>query len=301
MSNGLCQDRIAVVTGAGRGLGRSHAMMLAAEGAKVVVNDVGGDVHGNDADAGPAEAVAAEITAAGGTAVANTADISSWSGAESLIQQAIDTFGGIDVVVNNAGIVRDRMLATMSEEEWDRVIDVNLKGTFLTSRHAAGYWRSQVKGGAEVSGRIINTSSPSGIYGNVGQTNYGASKAGVATFTITASRELANYGVTVNAIAPMALSRMTESLGDVFDGDEGPVLGDPALVSSVVTYLASADAGDITGRVFTPCGAYLAVADGWRRGPSTDPVASPAEVGPVMRSLLADALPNCDMNGLPLD
>ena len=210
---GLCEGRVCIVTGAGRGIGREHSLMLAEQGAKVVVNDLGGSMDGEGHEAGPAQQVVDEIKAMGGEAVANTDDISDWAGAEKLVQQAIDSFGRLDVLINNAGILRDRMLANMSEAEWDAVIKVHLKGTAGPSHFAAAYWREQSKAGNEVDGRIINTSSPSGIYGNVGQTNYGAAKAGIASFTIIAAMELARYGVTVNAIAPAALTRMTENLG----------------------------------------------------------------------------------------
>ncbi|MEY4115400.1 MAG: hypothetical protein RIQ32_159, partial [Actinomycetota bacterium] len=199
----LCEGRVVIVTGSGRGIGREHALSLAKHGAFVVVNDLGAGVDGKGGDASPAQQVVNEIEAMGGKAIANGDDISSWDGAERLIKTAVETFGDLHAVVNNAGILRDRMLANMSEEEWDAVIKVHLKGTFAPSRHAAAYWRDQSKAGKPVDGRIINTSSVSGIYGNVGQTNYGAAKAGIAAFTTIASLELARYGVTVNAVAPV--------------------------------------------------------------------------------------------------
>src|SRR5581483_2936031 len=208
----LCEGRICVITGAGRGIGREYALMLAAHGAHVVVNDLGGDRTGSGTDTGPAQQVVDEITAAGGAAVANTDDISTWDGAKALVEQAVQVFGGLDVVVNNAGILRDRMLVNMSEEDWDSVIQVHLKGTFAVARHAGAYWRDRTKAGETNDARIINTTSVSGIYGNIGQANYGAAKAGIAGFTIIAARELGRYGVTVNAIAPGALTRMTEDL-----------------------------------------------------------------------------------------
>ena len=209
----LCEGRVAIVTGAGRGIGREHALSLARHGAKVVVNDLGGNMDGTGADASPAQQVVDEIEGMGGEAVANGDNVASWDGAEAMIRQAIDTFGDLHVVVNNAGILRDRVLANMTEAEWDAVIAVHLKGTFAPSRHAAAYWREQAKAGKPVSGRIINTTSVSGIYGNPGQTNYGAAKAGIAAFTNIAAMELARYGVTVNAVGPVALTRMTEGLG----------------------------------------------------------------------------------------
>ncbi len=209
---GMCDGRVCIVTGGGRGLGREYSLALAREGASVVVNDLGGSRDGTGTDAGPAQAVVDEIVAAGGVAVANTDDVSDWAGAERLVNQAITVFGRLDVLVNNAGILRDRMLANMTEEEWDSVIKVHLKGTFAPSRHAAAYWKERHKAGEGNDARIINTTSVSGIYGNPGQTNYGAAKAGIAGFTIIAARELARYGVTVNAIAPGALTRLTEDL-----------------------------------------------------------------------------------------
>src|SRR5688572_27263348 len=210
----LCEGRVAIVTGAGRGLGREHALLLAAHGAKVVVNDIGAGIDGSGRDASLAGEVVTMIKEAGGEAIANGEDVSDWKGAKAMIEAAVATFGKLDILINNAGILRDRMLANMEEREWDDVLKVHLKGTFAPSRHAAAYWRDESKRiGGPAKGRIINTSSTSGIYGNVGQTNYGAAKAGIAAFTIIAARELARYGVTVNAIAPAALTRMTEDLG----------------------------------------------------------------------------------------
>jgi len=208
----FCEDRVVIVTGAGRGIGREHALMLAAHGARVIVNDLGGSRDGTGADQGPAAEFVSEIRAAGGEAIANADDVSDFGAAKCMIEQAVDEFGRLDAVVNNAGILRDRMLVNMEEAEWDAVIQVHLKGTFAPSRHAAAYWRERSKAGQPVDARIINTSSVSGIYGNPGQTNYGAAKMGIAAFTIIAARELARYGVTVNAVAPGALTRMTEDL-----------------------------------------------------------------------------------------
>ena len=289
----MCEGRVCIVTGAGRGLGREYAQLLAAHGAKVVVNDLGGGRDGTGADAGPAQEVVDEITGAGGEAVANTDDISSWDGAAQLVQQAIDTFGRLDVLVNNAGILRDRMIFSMTEEEWDAVIRVHLKGTFAPSRHAAAYWREQSKAGEKVDGRLVNTTSVSGLYANVGQTNYGAAKAGIATFTQIAAQELGRYGVTVNAIAPGALTRLT---GDLEMSDEIRRNFDPAWVAPVITWLASPDSVDITGQVIEASGLVLAVAEGWHRGPSTEPVESPEEVGPLVRKLVADARPRTMFN-----
>jgi NAD(P)-dependent dehydrogenase (short-subunit alcohol dehydrogenase family) len=288
VSDRMCEGRVCIVTGAGRGLGREYALLLAAHGAKVVVNDLGGSRDGTGADAGPAQEVVDEITGAGGEAVANTDDISSWDGAAQFVQQAIDTFGRLDVLVNNAGILRDRMIFSMTEEEWDAVIRVHLKGTFAPSRHAAAYWREQSKAGEKVDGRLVNTTSVSGLYANVGQTNYGAAKAGIATFTQIAAQELGRYGVTVNAIAPGALTRLT---GDLEISDEIRRNFDPAWVAPVITWLASTDSADVTGQVIEANGLVLAIAEGWHRGPTTKPVESPDEVGPLVRKLVADARP----------
>jgi NAD(P)-dependent dehydrogenase (short-subunit alcohol dehydrogenase family) len=287
-SERMCEGRVCIVTGAGRGLGREYALSLAAHGATVVVNDLGGSRDGVGADAGPAQEVVDEITAAGGEAAANTDDISSWDGAAHLIEQAIETFGRLDVLVNNAGILRDRMVFSMTEDEWDDVIRVHLKGTFAPSHHAAAYWRERSKAGDAVDGRLVNTTSVSGLYANVGQTNYGAAKAGIATFTQIAAQELARYGVTVNAVAPGALTRLT---GDLEITDEIRRNFAPTWVAPVITWLASPDSADVTGQVIEASGLVLAVAEGWHRGPSTKPVESPDEVGPIVRKLVGDARP----------
>jgi NAD(P)-dependent dehydrogenase (short-subunit alcohol dehydrogenase family) len=271
--------------------------MLASQGAKVVVNDVGGSREGTGHSGGPAHDVVAEIEAQGGQAVANEDDISSWDGAGTVVKQAIDTYGTIDVVVNNAGILRDRMLVNMTEEEWDSVVKVHLKGTFGVSRFAAAYWRERSKKGETNDARIINTTSPSGIYGNAGQTNYGAAKAGIASFTIIAAMELERYGVTVNAIAPTALTRMTEDLGLGGADEATKAAMDPRWIAPLCTWLASPQSAGVTGRVFEASGAYLAVAEGWHRGPSASAVDDPEEVDAVVRKLLADARPNANMFG----
>ena len=279
----LCEGRVCVVTGAGRGIGREHALMLAEHGAAVVVNDLGAAVDGRGADTGPAEAVVDEIEARGGAAVANTDDVSTLPGAQRLVDQAVEAFGGLDVVVNNAGILRDRMLVNMSEEEWDAVIRVHLRGTFAPSRVAAAYWRDRSKAGERNDARIVNTTSASGIWGNVGQVNYG---------TVIAARELGRYGVTVNAIAPGALTRMTENLG--FDEARGARL-DPHWIAPVCTWLASTRSAGVTECVFVASGERLALAEGWHLGPSAAPVADPAEVDAVARRLLAEARPHATM------
>ena len=261
---GLCDGRVAIVTGAGRGIGREHALSLARHGARVVVNDLGGSVDGTGGDLTPAQQVVDEITGAGGEAVANGADISSWEGAQSLVNAAIEHFGELHVLVNNAGILRDRMLTNMTEQEWDSVIKVHLKGTFGPARWAAAYWREQVKAGQTVDGRIINTTSVSGIYGNPGQSNYGAAKAGIAAFTIIAAIELGRYGVTVNAVAPVALTRMTEGLGHMAaESEQEREMRSPRWIAPIVTWLASTESKGVTGRVFEASGDTLAVAEGW--------------------------------------
>jgi NAD(P)-dependent dehydrogenase (short-subunit alcohol dehydrogenase family) len=297
----LCEGRICIVTGAGNGIGREHAKLLAAHGAKVVVNDLGGSMDGTGASAGPAQAVADEIVAAGGEAVANTDDISDWDGAKRLVDQAIDTFGGLDVVINNAGILRDRMLVNMEEAEWDAVIKVHLKGTFAPSRHAAAYWRDRAKAGEQNDARIINTTSVSGIYGNPGQTNYGAAKMGIAAFTIIAARELKRYGVTVNAVAPGALTRLTEPLQTRELSEAERQAMSPRWIAPLVTWLASSESRDVTGRVFEASGRVLAVAEGWHRGPTVAPIDDPLQIGPVLLDLVKRARKNAGMDGKELD
>ena len=284
------------MTGAGRGIGREYALMLAHHGAKVVVNDFGGARDGSGADAGPAQEVADEIIAAGGEAVAHVGDVSSLADANTMVQLAIDTFGGLDVLVNNAGILRDRMLFSMTEDEWDSVIKVHLKGTWAPCRVAAEYWRNRAKEGHTNDARIVNTTSVSGIYGNPGQTNYGAAKAGIAGFSLIAAEELVRYGVTVNAVAPGALTRLTEDLGlpEEMVGRFGP-----EWVAPVITWLASAQSAGVTGQVIESSGQILGIAEGWRRGPNTDnPPTDPSEVDAVVRELLSRAAPRTKMSEL---
>src|SRR5919112_140340 len=298
----LVEGRVCIVTGAGRGIGREHALMLASHGAKVVVNDLGGAVDGSGSDLSPAEQVVEEIKGMGGEAVANADSVADWEGAQRLVNTAIETFGRLDVVVNNAGILRDRMLTNMTEEEWDAVIAVHLKGTFAPSRWAAAYWRERSKEGLTNDARIINTSSPSGIFGNVGQTNYGAAKAGIASFTVIAAMELARYGVTCNAIAPVARTRMTENLGGA---SSQPVEADkfdrmaPENISPLVVWLGSPESKDITGRVFQVAGGMIRVAEGWHGGPvaNQDDRWDPAELGKIVPDLVAKARPNANMMG----
>ncbi len=293
---GICDGRVCIVTGAGRGIGREYALMLASEGAGVLVNDLGGSREGSGTDLSPAEDVVAEITASGGRAEPNYSDVSSFDGALGMIEQAVETFGRLDVLINNAGILRDRMLTNMSEAEWDAVINVHLKGTFAPSHHAAAHWRGLAKAGEDVDARIINTTSVSGIYGNAGQSNYGTAKAGIAAFSYIASLELERYGVTVNAIAPAAVTRMTEDLQMAAPGDAAEKLG-PRWVAPVVTWLASSHSRAVTGRVIEASGAVLAVAEGWHRGPSADAVEDPLAAGEIIENLLINARPPADMNG----
>jgi NAD(P)-dependent dehydrogenase (short-subunit alcohol dehydrogenase family) len=262
-----------------------------------VVNDIGAGVDGSGGDISPAQQVVNEIEAMGGKAVANGDDISTWEGAERLINTAIETFGDLHVVVNNAGILRDRMMVNMTEDEWDAVIKVHLKGTFAPSRFAAAYWRDRSKAGHEVDARIINTSSVSGIYGNVGQTNYGAAKAGIAALTTIAALELSRFGVTVNAVAPVALTRMTENLGPAPETEEEREARSPKWIAPIVTWLASTESKAITGRVFEASGQVLAIAEGWHRGPTHEPVADPTVLGPIVEGLMSTARKNAGMDG----
>ena len=259
--------KIAIVTGAGRGIGREHALALARAGAKVLVNDLGGSLGGEGADAAPAEQVVEEIRGLGGEAAADNENVADFAGAERMVRHAIDDLGGLDILVNNAGILRDRMLVNMDEAEWDAVINVHLKGHFAPTRHAAGYWRERSKSGEAVRGRVINTSSPSGVFGNVGQANYGAAKAGIAAFTQIAAQELGRYGVTVNCIAPNARTRMTEqAFGEIPPPEEGFDPMDPANMSPVVVALCADEAQEITGQCFFVYGGAVNVLQGWSPG-----------------------------------
>ena len=294
--SGICEGRVVIVTGAGRGIGRGHALEFAAQGAKVVVNDLGARVDGTGADAGPANEVVESIHAMGGEAIANGEDVSDSDGAKRLIDAAVQRFGRLDVLVNNAGILRDRMLINMTPEEWDAVIRVHLRGTYAPAHHAAVYWRERAKAGEANDARIINTSSSSGIYGNPGQANYGAAKAGIAAFTIITAMELGRYGITVNAIAPGALTRMTEGLRP---GREGPKPGEfdsrsPDNIAPLVVWLGSPESAGITGRVFNVAGGMISVAEGWHPGPGVDKGDrwDPAELGAVIPGLVERAAPN---------
>ena len=258
--------KVAIVTGAGRGIGRAHAFALAAAGAKVVVNDLGATLSGEGTDLTPADQVAAEIRTAAGEAIPDGENVADFEGAGRLVAHAIAELGGLDIVVNNAGILRDRMLVNMAEDEWDAVIAVHLKGHFAVTHHAAAHWRERAKAGEPVRARVINTSSPSGLFGNVGQTNYGAAKAGIAAFTIIAAQELARYGVTVNCLAPNARTRMTEQTFDLDAPPESFDPLDPANISPVVVALCADDAQDITGQVFHIWGGAVNALEGWSPG-----------------------------------
>jgi NAD(P)-dependent dehydrogenase (short-subunit alcohol dehydrogenase family) len=266
---GLFDGKVAIVTGAGRGIGRSHALLLASEGAAVVVNDLGGSAEGAGNDATPAQQVVDEITTKGGRAVANYDSVSSWKGAETMVQQAVDTFGGLDVLINNAGILRDKMSFNMDEAEWDAVVDVHLKGHFAPSRFAASYWRSKSKEtGEPANAKIVNTASESGLYGNAGQANYAAAKAGIASMTIVMARELERIGVRVNAIAPVARTRLTETVagaGDFMKAKEGEFdRFAPENISAVVGWLASDLSDGVTGQVVKVMGGHVQLLRGWR-------------------------------------
>lgn len=258
-------QKVAVVTGAGRGIGRAEALALAAEGATVVVNDIGVAADGSGADASLAQQVVDEIASAGGSAVANTDDVASWAGGEAIVGQAVDTWGRLDILVNNAGFLRDAMSFNLDEDDWDSVVTVHLKGHAATSRAAGRHWRARAKAGEPVSGRIVNTASEAGLYGNPGQLNYVAAKAGIAAMTISLARELGRYGVTVNAVAPRARTRMTEAvLGDFAAAKEGAFdEWDPANIAPVVMWLAGDDAADISGQVFVVFANRVHLMGGW--------------------------------------
>ena len=289
----ICEGRVALVTGAGRGLGREHALELARQGAKVVVNDLGAAADGVGASADPANEVVALIREMGGEAVPNGDDVADFEGARRMVQQAIDTFGGLDILVNNAGFLRDRMLVNTAEDEWDAVIRVHLKGHFAPLRHASAYWRAEAKAGRTRAARVVNTSSGAGLQGSVGQATYSAAKAGIAGLTLVAAHELARYGVTVNALAPAARTRMTEAaFAETMAAPEsGFDAMDPSNVSPVVAWLASEDSAEVTGQVIEVEGGKICIEEGWRHGPTLDIgrrwVSS--EVGAAVRDLLAKA------------
>ena len=294
--SGLCEGRVVIVTGAGRGIGRGHALEFARQGARVVVNDLGTELDGRGSSSGPAGEVVDAIRAIGGEAVADGEDVADWEGAARLVRGALDRFGRLDAVVNNAGFLRDRMFVSASHEEWDAVVRVHLRGHFCVSRHACEYWRAQSKAGEAVDARIINTSSGAGLQGSVGQSAYAAAKAAIAALTLVQAAELGRYGVTANAIAPAARTRMTETIfaeqmarpeGESFDQAA------PENVAPLVVWLGSAESKQVTGRVFEVSGGAISVADGWREGPRVDKGArwEPDEIGPVVVDLLKKAVP----------
>jgi NAD(P)-dependent dehydrogenase (short-subunit alcohol dehydrogenase family) len=291
--SGIAEGRVVIVTGAGRGIGRAHALAFAREGAHVVVNDIGTGLDGSGASTDPAQSVVDEIEAAGGKAVANNDDVADWTGAEGLVQTALDNFGRLDVLVNNAGFLRDRMLVNLGEDEWDAVIRVHLKGHFAPMRHAAAYWRAESKAGRTPDARVINTSSGAGLLGSVGQGNYSAAKAGIAGLTVVSAAEFGRYGVTVNAIAPAARTRMTERAfaDDMAVPEGGFDAMAPENVSPLVVWLGSTESSSVTGRVFEVDGGRVCVVQGWTHGPAEDKGArwEPAELGPVVGKLLAEA------------
>ena len=298
----IVEGRVAIVTGAGRGIGREHALMLASNGAKVVVNDLGGDAAGAGADTTPAQSVVDEILAMGGEAVVNGGNVADFDSAGEMVQQALDTFGSCDILINNAGILRDRMVFSMSEGDWDAVINVHLKGTFAPTHHAAAYWREKVKAGGEAFGRIVNTASPSGIYGNVGQSNYGAAKAGIAAFTVITAMELVKYGVTVNCLAPGAYTRMTKDLPGFAGMDEETQerMG-PRWIAVATAWLCSEAAQNVTGRVFDIMGQRIGIAEQWHLGPTAMQTGDPADMTDVIAGLMAEAQLNPAMDGNPTE
>lgn len=291
----LCKGRVVIVTGSGRGIGRAHALEFARQGARVVVNDLGAEVDGSGGSQGPAGEVVDEIHAMGGEAVANGDDVADWEGGGRLVKTAIEKFGRLDVVVNNAGILRDRMFVSTSEQEWDAVLHVHLKGHFCVSRHAGAYWRQCSKEGKEVDARIINTSSGAGLQGSVGQSTYAVAKAGIAALTLVQAAEMSRYGVTSNAIAPAARTRMTEAVfADMMAAPEEGVFDEmaPENISPLVVWLGSAESREVSGRTFEVAGGKISVADGWRTGPEVDNGArwDPADVGVAVEKIIGRAV-----------
>ena len=298
---GICDGRVVIVTGAGGGLGREHALLFAAEGAAVVVNDLGVSNHGEGGSKGPAQLVVDEIRAKGGRAIANTESVSDFAAGKRMVEQALDSFGRLDVVVNNAGFLRDRMFVGTSEAEWDAVINVHLKGHFCVTRHAAEHWRNQSKAGQPVDARIINTSSGAGLQGSIGQSTYSAAKGGIASLTLVQAAELSRYGVTANAIAPAARTRMTEAIFTDMKPPEDGSFDDahPGNVSPLVVWLGSPESRGVTGRVFEVKGGLIGVSDGWRDGPTYDKKArwAPDEIGPKVLELISKAVPPQKVHG----
>jgi len=291
----LCEGRVVIVTGAGRGIGREHALELGRQGARVVVNDLGVALDGKNTGESPGEHVVAEIRASGGDAFANGADVADWGQTQALVAHTLERFGRLDAVVNNAGFVRDRMFVSCSEEEWDAVLRVHLKGHFCLAHHACEYWRAESKAGRQPNARIVNTSSGAGLQGSVGQSAYSAAKGGIATLTLVQAAELARYGVTSNAIAPSARTRMTE--GPFAERMKAPAAGfdamHPGNIAPLVAWLCSAGSREVTGQVFEIAGGELSIADGWRTGPKLDKGARWAadEIGAALHDLLRKAAP----------
>jgi NAD(P)-dependent dehydrogenase (short-subunit alcohol dehydrogenase family) len=300
---GICEGRVVIVTGAGRGIGRGHALEFARQGARVVVNDIGAELDGTGGSRSPAQEVVDEIVTAGGEAIVNGDDVADWQGAQRLVGVALERFGRLDVVVNNAGIVRDRMFVSCGEDEWDAVVRVHLKGHFAVSRFAAEHWRAQAKSGEAVDARIINTSSGAGLLGSVGQSAYSAAKAGITALTLVQAAEMGRYGVTANAIAPAARTRMTETVfADTMSAPTDGAAFDamaPENVAPLVVWLGSPGSAHVTGRVFEVEAGKVSVADGWQHGPEADKGArwDPAELGPVVDELLAKAPPPAPVYG----
>jgi NAD(P)-dependent dehydrogenase (short-subunit alcohol dehydrogenase family) len=291
----ICEGRVVIVTGAGRGIGREHALEFARQGAKLVVNDLGAEVDGSGGSTGPAGEVVDAIRGMGGEAVANGADVADFEGAKQLIDTAVSTFGRLDTLVNNAGILRDRMLVNMTEDDWDAVMRVHLRGHFCPTRHAAAHWREQVKAGEPVDARIVCTSSGAGLFGNIGQANYAAAKSGIATFARVAAAELGRYGVTANAIAPIARTRMTEGLfaDSMAQPTDGFDAMDPGNIAPLVVWLGSNDSAGVSGHVFEVSGGKVNIADNWRTLPGIDKGErwEPADLGPAVRELVAKVDP----------
>ena len=298
---GICDGRVVIVTGAGGGLGREHALLFAAEGAAVVVNDLGVSNAGEGGSKGPAQKVVDEIQAKGGKAIANTDSVSDFAAGKRMVEQAIDSFGRLDVVVNNAGFLRDRMFVSTSEAEWDAVVNVHLKGHFCVTRHACEHWRNLSKAGQPVDARIINTSSGAGLQGSIGQSTYSAAKGGIASLTLVQAAELGRYGVTSNAIAPAARTRMTEAIFTDMKPPEDGSFDDahPGNVSPLVVWLGSPESRSVTGRIFEVKGGLIGVSDGWRDGPTYDKKArwAPDEIGAKVLELISKAVPPQKVHG----
>jgi len=297
----LCEGRVVIVTGAGRGIGRAHAMEFARQGAKVVVNDIGAEADGNGRSTGPAQEVVDAILSMGGDAVANGDDVADFKGARRLIDTAIQRWGRLDVLVNNAGFLRDRMFVSTSEDEWDAVIRVHLKGHYCPTNHAAVYWRERAKAGERVDARIINTSSGAGLLGSVGQATYSTAKAGIAALTLVQAAELGRYGVTAKAIAPAARTRMTEAVfaSTMARPESGFDAMAPDNVAPLVVWLGSEEAKGITGQVFEVSGGVISVAEGWHEGPKVDRGTrwDPNELGSVVKDLVSKARPASKVYG----